>query len=688
MKISQITIRNFRRLEDVTLDLHDQQTLLVGPNNSGKTSVSAALRYFIRKGQAFSLYDLSLSQVIKLDSYTPDNEEIKLPKISIDLWFQFEADKIEFGQIFGLLDTLSTEINEVGIRCTYCVHDEEDLWRAYTDAYPEPNEGDEEQRKPLSYFLSLDNNFNKFFVRCFYSLHKVDEALEERKLDRKTGEKTLASLIRVDFVDAQRDMSDSELGRSRKLSSAFTYFYNKNLTQPEIDSAAKDLITKNNDSLTEHYGASFSEIMGAISELGVPAVHDRKMKIVSNIEAETALKENSMLMYVDEDNQHELPEAYNGLGFKNLIFMVIQIIGFHREWVETEESRPLTHLIFIEEPEAHLHAQVQQTFIENVWSLLRSDNEDDPKSQFAITTHSSHVVNSANFDQVRYFCRCRAECDEETTGKTFNATAIKNLEKFTPKLLKVTDEPDIAAKEVRDFIKKYVALPHCDLFFADGVIFIEGSVERILMPEMIRKVAPGLSSKYISILEVGGAYAHRFSELMKFLELPYIVITDLDSVIVEPDKTRASACIASEPNAYTSNAVIKFYTGKKNISELNALTLTDRTYNGECMISYQQPKAHTIDGVATTLEARTLEEAFIFENLDAIQSGNLLPKIKEDANSEDLNRVIFDLIRGSRFKKTDFALDVISSTDWVVPQYIKEALIWLQNRLEVAPAET
>jgi hypothetical protein len=48
-----------------------------------------------------------------------------------------------------------------------------------------------------------------------------------------------------------------------------------------------------------------------------------------------------------------LPDRYNGLGFKNLIYMVVELLDLHSQWLDVEENRAPLHLIFIEEPEAH-----------------------------------------------------------------------------------------------------------------------------------------------------------------------------------------------------------------------------------------------------------------------------------------------------------------------------------------------
>ena len=78
------------------------------------------------------------------------------------------------------------------------------------------------------------------------------------------------------------------------------------------------------------------------------------------------------------------------------------------------------------------------------------------------------------------------------------------------------------------------------MFFADKIIMVEGTVERLLLPEMIRMDAPNLLSQYISIIEVGGAYALNFKEFLDFINVKTLLITDLDSV--KPEKRGTELC--------------------------------------------------------------------------------------------------------------------------------------------------
>ncbi len=60
MRISQVEIKNFRLLADVELVLEDQTTVIVGRNNSGKTSLSEVMRRLLSDGNvAFQLEDFS-----------------------------------------------------------------------------------------------------------------------------------------------------------------------------------------------------------------------------------------------------------------------------------------------------------------------------------------------------------------------------------------------------------------------------------------------------------------------------------------------------------------------------------------------------------------------------------------------------------------------------------------------------
>jgi putative ATP-dependent endonuclease of the OLD family len=538
MKIDCIEIRNFRRLEWAASAIEERETVFVGPNNSGKTSATAIFRCFLGHSK-FRIYDFSVSKIADIDAFGVDGHADVLPSIELDIWFRVDPDSIEFGRAFTLLPNLSDDFDRLGLRLSFGFSDPQKLRETYLIAFP--SEGGAPPVKRLSEFLTQGEIFNQYLEASYASLEQADDGVRTFALESAEGKKLLKSLIHIDFVDAQRNIDDDEGHRANRLSSAFAGFYRSNLEQVEAAAEAQRVIDRNNQELTAHYEVQFSRLLAVIKGLGVPSVNDRDLKIVSTLSPEAALRGNTDLLYVDAARSHELPESYNGLGFKNLIYMAIQAKHFHSQWLRTPNNRPLCHLIFIEEPEVHLHAQVQQTFIKNIWEVLESSAADEGEegrvSQLIVTTHSSHILDATEFAKVRYFRRRGLSNDPEGT-KILNATEIHSLRDFRPEAVNVGDQT-ATESEALEFLKRYLRLTHCDLFFADAAILVEGAAEKLLIPAMIDNVASRLRASYLTVLEIGGAFAHRFDELLSFLCIPSLVITDLDSVCPEGKPLRA-----------------------------------------------------------------------------------------------------------------------------------------------------
>lgn len=209
---------------------------------------------------------------------------------------------------------------------------------------------------------------------------------------------------------------------------------------------------------------------------------------------------------------------------------------------------------------------------------------------------------------------------------------------------------------------------------------MEGTVEKLLLPKMLEKIAPSLRTKYLSILEVGGAYAHRFEGLLAFLNIPHLVITDLDSVDFEG---RHPACRGDYQGALTSNASLKKYFDVNTVQELLALTEEQKkNEEKDRYVTFQVGIVVVENGQSITMIPRTIEEAFAYDNFTLIRSGELNVGIGLPDGLEDTYQAIFERIKSSGFKKTDFALDVLASeTDWNPPVYIAEGLHWLEQRL-------
>ncbi|MBB4289725.1 putative ATP-dependent endonuclease of OLD family [Rhizobium leguminosarum] len=680
MKLKHIAIRNFRRLENVTIDVEEKETIFVGPNNSGKTSATAIFRCFLG-GRDFKIHDFSVARIADFETLV-ENEASGPPEISLDLWFEIDPNTIAFGRVFSLLPKLS-DFTRVGFRLTYGINDVKKLREQYFAAYPSDENGKRSQT--LFEYLATDANLARHSAVRYASLEEAKDendgvAIVATPVEPEEGKRLVKQLIRVEFVDAQRNINDDDNSRSNRLSAAFASYYRKNLEQAESAAEAHRVIDENNAQLTSHYEVQFAPLISLIKGLGVPSVNDRELRIISSLTPETALRGNTELLYIDPNRQHELPELYNGLGFKNLIYMAIQARHFHSQWQETAENRPLCLLIFIEEPEVHLHAQVQQTFITNIWSVINQSAAGKPEftPQLVVTTHSSHILDAVDFEKVRYFQRSYLAGETVKAGIR-NASDVLSLRAFSPEA-DIVEGVAIPPSDTLAFLKRYLRLTHCDLFFADAAILVEGAAEKLLLPSMIEQAAKRLRTCYLTVLEVGGAYAHRFEGLLAFLRIPYLVITDLDSV--QP-AGYPSICRADVAGARTSNASLKKLCGKETVGELISLQSADKIDEAKDRCIAFEGDVLVIEGANQfAMRPRTLEEAIAYENFAMVRSGSLSIGVAIPEALAEAYEQIYERIKSSEFKKTDFAMNLLANTAiWTVPAYIADGLRWLELRL-------
>ncbi|HEY5222217.1 MAG TPA: AAA family ATPase [Microbacteriaceae bacterium] len=155
-----------------------------------------------------------------------------------------------------------------------------------------------------------------------------------------------------------------------------------------------------------------------------------------------------------------LPESYSGLGSRNLILILLTLLSCYREYT-ARGNTPGVHLVFVEEPEAHLHPQMQEVFIDQLSSLAKlfpgiDKTSQDWSAQFLVSTHSSHVANKAPFSAIRYFRLARA-----VTGKQGHHSDVLDLSR--------------AENLDEKFLHQYLTLTRSDLFFADKAILVEGT---------------------------------------------------------------------------------------------------------------------------------------------------------------------------------------------------------------------
>ena len=731
MYIEALLIRNFRRLSDVRINLASSISIFVGANNSGKTSVAHAVQLFTSTSrERFSIHDFSASSWVMIDAFGDGQQDAVLPTISLDIWFNVSPQDLH--RVVDLLPSLSWEGRLVGIRIEFAAIDPATLRvnfsnardRALTNMRPRADGTPDFQPSPrtLQEYLTDnrgDNLRREFQLRYYVLDHaQFDDGLQptagyEPLLltpDKgRGGREILNSLFRVDFLHAQRHLSDATSGgRAEDLSRCLSRFYERNLEKRGDDYDAIRALAESEAMLNDHFQRVFEPTLSQLSALGYPGLSNPRLLIKSALNPATIMSSNdgARVHYVLEDPKEgveppTLPDRYSGLGYKNLIYMVVELLDLHSQWMEIEENRPPLHMIFIEEPEAHLHAQVQQVFIHKVLDILAIQGEDGVhySTQLIVSTHSPHILYERGFRPVRYFRRSSPAAEQKSE--------VLNLSAFYEQ----TENP------TRDFLARYLKLTHCDLFFADAVVLVEGNVERLLLPQMIAKVAPRLQSAYLSILEIGGAFGHRFRALIEYLGITALIVTDIDSVSTsaggpadqqadnEPnemndgDGAAGSACMVQVAGAVTSNqTLVQWLPGRRVIADLLAATPEDRTQvrleDGRALARVAYPCEVDVawNGEAVRMTGRTLEEAFALENLAWCQNSDqaaLKLEVRGSAalSAAQLAERLHRRIKGSCFNKTDFALALLAQDPdaWTVPQYVVDGLQWLQEEITPLP---
>lgn len=453
--------------------------------------------------------------------------------------------------------------------------------------------------------------------------------------------------------------------------------------------------------LTESFSECFTEVAG----LGYPGVSDPRPRVSTRLRAIDGLNHSAAVNFeVDVVSDADavtplllLPEGSNGLGFQNLISMIFRLMSFRDSWMrvgkaskgaEAASFEPL-HLVLVEEPEAHLHAQVQQVFIKKAYDVLRRRPElgesDALRTQLVVSTHSSHVAHETAFASLRYFRRLPAGM----VAKVPVSTVINVSQVFGE------------GTETERFVSRYLRAQHADLFFADAAILVEGPAERMLIPNFIRAHYKVLHQSYVTLLEIGGSHAHRLRPLIDHLGLSTLIVTDLDSLTATGGSSVQPALGVGQK---TNNATLK--TWVPALDDVDALisakpaakTITDA---GDTLfavrVAYQTPVEVTMPGTAAkeTAYPYTFEDALVFENVDffaAFAGPGLNTKFRSAiANGGGATAVGASMYTALKEgKKAEFALDVLMAENFnilKVPQYIAEGLEWLLEQMKKKQVE-
>lgn len=190
------------------------------------------------------------------------------------------------------------------------------------------------------------------------------------------------------------------------------------------------------------------------------------------------------------------------LGTANLLFLTLKGLELERAVEAGERSHTF---LAIEEPEAHLHPHVQRL----VYRHYLGEKEDAPENVTTIlTTHSPHIASVA---PLRSIILLREDADSGSTLIT-SAAEVK---------LQTDEEDDL---------QRYIDVTRGELFFARGIIFVEGDAERFLIPEFAAALDIDLDALGVTVCSVASANFLPYVKLVgpDALDIPFVILTDLD----------------------------------------------------------------------------------------------------------------------------------------------------------------
>lgn len=577
----------------------------------------------------------------------------------------------------------------------------------------------------------LEKNINKYFETKSYILDpsrfskKGENAQPLMEENIPLDAYPFNGLFKVDIIDAARGFSDpnSQSGQGKgtsTLSSLIHTYYKRHLNPSDLpdgdDLEALNAIADAQYVFDEKLNEAFTQSIGEIKNLGYPGFNDPNIRLSSRVDPIDNLDHETGILFdlqkISATNRStilSLSEKYNGLGYKNLIAMIFKLISFRDHWMRVgkaaksrSDDNPIIeplHLVLIEEPEAHLHAQVQQVFIRKAYEVLRNHPELGENSalntQLIVSTHSSYLAHEIGFECLRYFKR------KPANNSSFIPTAeVADLSETFGE----NDTKDENILQTRKFVSRYLKSTHCDVFFANGLIVVEGAAERMLVPHFIRSHydgPKGLNRNYLSILEVGGAHAHRLKALIEKLGIPTLIVTDTDALEPRVDSDgKAISSVATRPlrkKGYeTGSHTLKEWLNVEDTLLDSILDLDSvKKIKDNIRFAYQCGIFVDYDEKVTTESIPyTFEDALALTNIkffrDIKKPKGMLAKMQSALKLktlDDCSKSLYDALAGD---KAGMALDLLYCADpetLQVPLYIKEGLDWLQERLEMESSD-
>ncbi|MBR3885437.1 MAG: AAA family ATPase [Clostridia bacterium] len=657
MFLNKIVIENFKLLEKVEIETDRTVTIIVGRNNSGKTSFFEIMTKIIY-GRELTFNDYPIK--LRSDLYT-NIENYLLNKLSfaelkktikittVNLFINYNDNGSD--DFLGFLSPFIIDLDESNttalITAKYDFNiNEENFIQVFEDQMQYIINGQIIKDKEIEFHRNIRDKIKQKFSRFFsLKVFAVNSKNQEDCVEKTLLE--LKNLFPICYIRAERglDENDGFVSSNDPFENILKQVFNSEVKEAETSlgksvEGLKELVNDANLQINSTIKDKMNTLVSNSIHFGYPNADELSFSAETNIDISSNVVNSTKLLYTSKDNDEVLPSGNNGLGYKNLIKIELILTEFSQMILDLSEVT--IPLLFIEEPESHMHPQLQRKFIEYLNVFLEQIS--NKTIQTFITTHSSGIVNSVDLQTVRY-------CFKNKTSVLFKD--MNDYIKSFPKDY--------------DFVKKFLKIDACEVFFADKLILIEGTCERLLVPHIINNLSQNkkfalekdnLSSQYYSLIEIGGAHSFHFISFINFLQIPSLLICDIDSAIFD-EKSRRYCKEVYSKSKYSTNSTIKYWLNKEGYVKLSELENKIEKTRDYCHIEYQN--------IENGLCGRSLEESIINVNRSLFGL---------DSNVSDMDLKL----KAKEQSKTDFAINLLlNNPNFEIPSYIKNGLLWLDN---------
>ena len=579
MFLKRFEVKNYRCIKDASIDFNEGVNILIGENNSGKTAVLDALRVCLSYGKQWRDIWVSVND-FHLDKNDPDAD---IADIEFHLYFQIQ-DEVETGIYNDFLSVGEDGEQELQIHFRYYIEERNGIKKVRYNVWGGDNEGQPITPNVLDliYFIHLD------------ALRDAVHHLRPIRGNR------LGELYSKIVTDEERQKFLS--GKVRNVLSD--------------DTDWNSLIKEGKDKVNEHLGET--TIYGKEQNVEIDFLPFEFRRIVDNLRIQTPVYSEDIIENEDKQKYFELYQ--NGLGYNNLIY-IATVLGDLKRQKELEKEAYVA--LLIEEPEVHLHPQLQNIF----FNYLNKLNEIG--FQIFVSSHSPTITAKASLDSLIVL----QEQENEVTSLSIKKS---NLDENNKK-----------------YLRKFLDVTKCQLFFANGVILVEGISEALLIPIFSEIIAQdyNIEKKGIELINLNGVAFEHFGKLFNS-EDPAIRLNCRCAILTDDDRTGDGEIASRAAKAKDlENGLLKVLLAEKTFE----IELFKSGNNKDVLLDIFK-EMHPIAA------GRIEEGASIEEHAD-----NFLEKVNSNkAKSELAHRLAIKL-------ESDTGL----RDGFSVPDYIRDAIKWV-----------